>query len=82
MSTKPVTSYRLPNGQYQLFQGDKVIGRAWKSPMAARKWGLSLIGIYWRTAGPNRRGGSTSTSAKTLRDCLTLANKTLDALGT
>ena len=79
MNTEQVTSYRLPNGQYQLFQGDKVVGRAWRSP--TRKWGLSLTGIYWRTAGPNRRGGSSSTSARTLRDCLTLAKQTLDALG-
>ncbi len=79
MSTQQVTSCRLPNGQYRLSLDDKVVGRAWR--FSTRKWGLSLDGIYWRTAGPNRRGGSTSTSAKTLRDCLTLAKETIDAIG-
>ena len=81
----PTTARRLPSGQYELCRAAAGVGHAWRFQArydGTRRpgWGLNLIGIYWRKGDPNTTGGSSSTSTRTLRDAIALADTTLAAI--
>lgn len=67
------------NGRHFLFdQEGKKVGESWRIH-GKREWGLSLPGVYWRMDRPNSRSGSSGTSRKSLRDCVALAEQTLNS---
>lgn len=79
--TKPVklTSKVQLSGYHFLFdQAGKKVGEAWRF-QGKSKFGLRLPGVYWVKGQPNRGGGSGATSCKLLRDCIALAEQTLNS---
>lgn len=74
-----LTSRIQLSGQHFLFdQAGKKVGEAWRF-QGKGNFGLRLHGVYWSKGQPNRSGGSGATSCKLLRDCISLAEQTLNS---
>ena len=74
-----LTSKVQLSGHHFLFDQDgKKVGEAWRIPSKS-KFGLQLRGVYWVKGEPNRGSGFSTTSCKLLRDCVALAEQTLNS---
>jgi hypothetical protein len=75
-----LTTKRQLSGIHFLFDQDgNKVGESWRGLGGNNKFGLRLNGIYWLKGQPTRRGGSTTIARRRLRDCVALAEQTLNS---
>jgi len=75
-----LTSKVQLSGYHFLFdQSGTKVGEAWRGLGSSKQFGLRLDGVYWHKGQPNRSGGSPTIARGRLRDCITLAEQTLNS---